>query len=288
MKRCFRLLLLFFSSLGICQEKPRAMRVFSDQLMAKTTVAWKDQLPLNIVHTTGNTLTAIQALLHDKADIIAVVRPLQPEERRQYRFVNGHAPLSIPIGLDAIGIYAHPDSSVHSLSLPQIRELFSNPGVCGPSPSPPLPPHKTVCGLKPVNGGYQLFSRLALCGARLKPQVSLLAEDNHILQTVARQHQALGFASASLALTANVRLIAIRSKSGRPVFPTGSNLDQGRYPLTHYLYLHFRPGGKSRMDFVRLALSEKGQRVLVQQGFVSLNPAWIKRLLQDLPHLMNR
>ena len=278
------LLLCLSLSLGLSQAQEASLRLFSDRLLAGTVAAWKTQLTPRIVPTTTNTLTAIQALLHDQADAIAIVRPLLPEEVQQYQSIHGHPPISVPVGLDALGIFARRDSQLRTLTLSQIPSLFANSDSCGSSfRHRPTPQVAALYGLTSANGGHHLFSRLALCGATLNPKVTLLAEDIDVIEAVARQPGTIGYASTSLSPKSGSRLLAIQVRpAGRPLLPTAANLIHGRYPLTHYLHLYFHRDTQGMMDFVRSVLSANGQSLLGQQGFVPLGSVMVERILKDL------
>jgi len=259
------------------------LHIYSDQLLANTVATWKDQLPLGIAHHRTNTLTAIQALIHDRADLIATARPLNTEERHRYQQIHGDHPVSVPVGLDAIGIYVHRDSPIHALSLPQVHALFSATRSCHRSPPQMTPNPTTLYGLTPAIGGYYPFSLLALCGAPLRPMVTPLAGDRKVIEAVTRHPGAYGYASASLASAKGPRLLLLQPDSGsRPVAPTPANLIKGRYPLTHYLYIHFRRDKPAAIIFARFSLSDRGQALLKQQGLIPLPPSMTRRMLQTL------
>jgi len=259
------------------------LRFHNDPLLNQVALAWRRFLPYPFTQTSANTLTAIQALVHGQADIIAVRRPMTCGEQAQFRQFRRLPLLSVPIGLTAIGLFVNRLSSLQSLSLSQLEALFSASRSCHYPPPESIPHSRQLYGLSLAIGSHTHFTRLALCGGALKPQVTLLSSDTKVVETVAREPGTLGYANSSLGGFEGVRLLALRRKAGDPpIHPTSPNLLMGNYPLTHYLYLHLAGNGTNTLAFARYVLSDQGQSQLARYGFTPLPRPLRQRLLLTL------
>jgi phosphate transport system substrate-binding protein len=73
-------------------------------------------------------------------------------------------------------------------------------------------------------------------------------------------------------------MIPLRSSDAAPaVLPDAASIEAGRYPLDRFVYLYLRLAKGAApdplaVDYVRLALSDAGQRATAAAGFIPLNP----------------
>ena len=253
----------------------KPLRLVASPLLAPVTAAWAKPLS-DTRRRTANALTAVQALIHGRADVIAIARPLTPAERRLFT----GALLSLPVGLDAVAVYVHRDVPLRYLSLGALERLFFAANHCNP-PAPPLPPLRRF-GLAAAAARHFQFRDRVGCGAPLAAPVRRLPTNREVIAAVAATAGAIGFASASLTAPAAVRRIALaRRPADRPVWPDRAALRQGRYPLTHYLYLHLRPDQPRAVALARQALSPPGQASLARR-FMALPEPLRRRALQTL------
>lgn len=250
----------------------RPLRLVTEPLLAPVTAAWIEPQP-DASRRTANALTAVQALIQGRADAAAIARPLTPAERR---LLPGPV-LSLPVGLDGIALYVRRDAPLQSLSLGALERLFFAANRCHPA-APPAPLSRRF-GLAAATARHFQFNAKVGCGRALAGAVTLLSGDREVIDAVAATPGAIGFASASLAAAAGVRAVALaRRPGGRPVPPNRITLRQGRYPLAHYLYLHFYADRQEAVELARHALSPPGQQV-VEHRFAALpDPLRIKAL----------
>ncbi len=257
--------------------KAGPLTVVSDRLMAPVVRAWLKDSGLEAEHRIANALTAVQQLIQGRAEVIAIGRPLSDEERRQLR-PSGRV-RSLPVGIDAVALYVPRHSPLTELTLAQLARWFGTRPCHRHRAGAPAAAPPARFGLSPAVAGHHHFVHLVLCGAPLQPGVILLNSDLELIEAVARNRGAIGFASAALGAETALRPVALkRSFNSRAYLPSRRHLESGRYPLTHFLYLHLTPTSAGARALARFALTPRGQ-VLLGRRFVTLpKPARIRAL----------
>ncbi|BCX88854.1 phosphate transport system substrate-binding protein [Methylomarinovum tepidoasis] len=270
--RCFVLTILLGWIILEPAASARPLRLVTEPLLAPVAAAWIEPRP-DASRQTANALTAVQTLIQGRADAVAIARPLTPAERR----LLPRPVLSLPVGLDGIALYVRRDAPLQSLSLGVLERLFFATNRCHPT-APPVSLARRF-GLAAATARHFQFSAQVGCGRPLAGAVAQLPGDRDVIDAVAATPGAIGFASASLAPAKGVRALALaRRPDGRPVPPNRITLGQGRYPLTHYLYLHFYADRQEAVELARHALSPPGQHVLARRFTALPNPLRIKAL----------
>ncbi len=243
------------------------LTVVSDRLMAPVVADWLKNSGLAAEHRTTNALTAVQQLIQGRADVIAVGRPLSDGERRQIRPPGRIR--SLPVGIDAVAIYVPRRSPLRELTLAQLARWFGTRPCHRHRAGAPATAMPVRFGLSPATAGYHHFVRQVLCNTPLQSGVTRLNSDREVVEAVARNQDAIGFASAALGTEPRIRPLALRrGVKSRPYLPSRQHLESGRYPLTHFLYLHLTANAGARA-LTRFALTSRGQALLGRR-FVAL------------------
>jgi phosphate transport system substrate-binding protein len=264
------------------------LRIYSDRPLAPTTSFWIANFrtahpEANVSSTAANTLTAVQALLNREAELVAISRTLTPAEASVFQNRHGRPPLALTVGLDALGVIVHPSDPRQELSLAELEYLYAGTHRC--QPGPPAAPLLSgpLYGSTPANASHFHFQAKVLCGSPMR-NVVLLADDAAVVDQIAQQPGALGFASRALA-TQEVRLLPLVLPPGRSkVLPSADRLASGHYPLTYYLYLYLDPSNPLAVAFARAALLPEGQAILAQR-FVPLPESIRQQALKRLEQL---
>ncbi len=265
MKRLLRLLVLI--SVWPLVPGAETLTVVSDRLMAPVVADWLNNTGIEAEHRTTNALTAVQQLIQGRADVIAIGRPLSDGERRQIR-PPGRV-RSLPVGIDAIALYVPRRSPLKELTLAQLARWFGIRPCHRHRAGAPAAAVPTRFALSPAVAGHDHFVHQVLCDAPLRPDVFLLNSDREVIEAVARRQGAIGFASAALGAEPRIRPLALRrGVKSRPYLPSRQHLESGRYPLTHFLYLHLTANAGARA-LTRFALTSRGQALLGRR-FVAL------------------
>ncbi|MFN3918688.1 MAG: PstS family phosphate ABC transporter substrate-binding protein [Methylohalobius sp.] len=264
------------------------LRIYSDRPLAPTTSFWFANFrtahpDATVFSAAANTLTAVQALLNREAELIAIGRALTPAEALAFQQHHGRLPLAVPVGLDALGVVVHPSDPRQELGLAELEYLYAGTHRCHRGPPTSLLSPKALYAPSPANASHSHFQTKVLCGSPMR-NVVLLADDAAVVEQIAHQPGALGFASRALA-TQEVRLLPLVLPPGRSkVLPSADRLASGHYPLTYYLYLYLDQSNPLAVAFARTALLPESQAILARR-FVPLPESIRQQALKRLEQL---
>jgi phosphate transport system substrate-binding protein len=170
------------------------------------------------------------------------------------------------IGLDGITVLVNQSNNVESLTLGQLRDVFSGKAqywdqVGGNTH------HRIVLFARDENSGtWEIFQDLVLNGAPLSSQAHRLEDSRQLSDLVAFDPDAIGFAGLPFVLKA--KAIAVNG-----VFPSKFTIATREYPLSRELYFYTKDQSRNSYvpRFVSFAKSKEGQRIIEVAKFVGLN-----------------
>jgi phosphate transport system substrate-binding protein len=169
------------------------------------------------------------------------------------------------IGLDAIAIISSKQNSIPSLSISELRQIFST-------------------GMDAAKKEYKLYSRDAQSGTydtfdslvmNKKPITSaaiFLEDSKELVTNIATQPVSLGFVSLAAAEGSSVRIVPVQGASASSVIsPNRFTIKSEDYPLTRrlYFYINQTTVNQKAAKFVDFVLSPEGQKVVDANDFVS-------------------
>lgn len=240
---------------------------------------------------TKTTLSGLEPLLRGQADIWMAARPVKESDleamrKRGVPNVPTLAQFQQPgtenvIGLAALAIIVHAHNPVPSLSIAQLRDIFTGKAtswaqVGGPSnlpigvysPEVSLVTLEVFCSSVMGNNDPQRcadgFPRLAA------PRFAVLED---IPDAVAGNPAGIGFIDLSMRRSA--RPVALGTDCGTGVEPSVFRIKADEYPLSRRLYLYLAPGRAptpATKDFLQFALGPVGQGAVTAAGFADLQP----------------
>jgi phosphate transport system substrate-binding protein len=209
------------------------------------------------------TRTAPPALAAGRSLFAPMGAEFSERELADYRAATGGEPIAFRIAHASLGthalsgplaIFVHRDNPLSSLTLAEVTGIFS-----GAKPRRDLQP----CGLAPETALGRFMRERTLGGAVFAPSFSGFPQSADVVQHVAENPHAIGFAAAVRA-SAGVKILALAPEAGAaPVPLTEENLIAGRYPLDRHLLIYARtPLDPITREFLRLALSRDGQQII--------------------------
>ncbi len=220
---------------------------------------------------TAGTASAFKGFAAGKCDVGMASRIMSDDEARSLGDLRAPATEHV-IALDGIAVIVHHDNKVRSLDTGQVKAIFAGAikdwsavgGAAGPIVVDALDEQSTtldtlrhvVLGSQPIAAGAARFDDSALLSDR-----------------VAAEPGAIGFVGLAWVRSANV--IAISEGGIGATLPSPFTLASERYPLSRRLYLYTLPRRSTTavIDFVDFVLSNEGQQVVRDQGFVDLSIA---------------
>ena len=222
-----------------------------------------------------STSEAPKALAEELSAIGMMSRPLHDKERDAIARKHGRAPQEVRVAIDAIGIYVFKDNPLQSLTLEQAERIFGaaprtgkhartwgDVGASGAWASRPI----TAVGFEPGRGAHDVFRELVLGGGAFQPRVQAEPVSTSVVQAVAMDPGAIGYASVYFR-TARTRMLALRGKGDEAVAPTEEAIASGTYPLARPLFFYFNPGApEPTRAFLSFVQSEEGRHVVRSNG----------------------
>jgi phosphate transport system substrate-binding protein len=220
--------------------------------------------------TGGGSGTGLRALADGTADVAAASRRIEPEEQVAIQRRGHGEAVEHVVAIDAVALYVHPSNPVPALSLDDARALYRGRvdrwSMLG---GPDLP--VVLYGRESSSGTYAFFKERVLHHDDYAAEVQSLPGTSSVLQAVARDRGAIGY--AGLGVARGVRVVPIRGRDGVVVQVDKTAVREGRYPLARPLYLY--TAGTPRGPLARWIAwirSPVGQRDTERAGFVAIAP----------------
>lgn len=248
---------------------PVRIRIQGSDTMLLLTRMWAEEYmkshPGTAVYAEGGgTRVGAAALADGGVDICAASRPLLPEEVKRLADNSGVIGLSTRVAKDALSVYVHPENTIQDLDMDQLRRIFSGQvtnwrDVGGEDLAIELVIRT------PASGTFQYFRDHVLAGTQYGHAARIAATTEQVVRFVAQHKGAIGY--GGMAYGSDVVHCAING-----VQPTTTNVINGTYPLTRYLFLYTQnlPRGevKSFLDWV---LRTDNQELVRRVGYF---PIW--------------
>jgi len=261
-------------------------------LVARVTVEFRRMYPDVTLQVTASPISiGPSALLEGRADIVPMSRPLTPEEVQSFTKKYGYPPIEIKVAADALAIYVEKGNPVPGLTLGQLDGIFSRTqrrggssiekwgqlGLTGEWTDRQI----TLYGYGPEDGAYQIFQQQVLDGGAFRLSLRVEGGGSSIVQGVAADPGAIGFASVFFACK-RVRVVPLAGADGRFYVPTEGNIRRHRYPLIRFLYICVNKPPRQPLDgpateFLRFLLSREGQQIVAAGGNIPLNAATVEQ-----------
>lgn len=256
-------------------------------VMTELTSRFALQYPSVVVQVQANgSSTAPPALQEGAASLGPMSRRMSQSEKARFRQRFGYDVTEVVIGVDAIAVFVHWENPLNQLTLPQVDAIFSSTRRCGAKEaiqswsdlhSAESEGRDTinVFGRNSASGTYSYFRQVALCGGDFRQSVAEQPGSSSVVQSVGASERAIGYSGVGYR-SALVKMLAISPGEGMQAFlPTASASLMGQYPLARPLYLYVNQSSELPLhgverDFLDFVLSEQGQQVVLQAGFIPL------------------
>lgn len=220
--------------------------------------------------------TAFTDLAKDETDMGMASRRIKDKEREELLPKTGD--LTLPgsehvLGLDGLAIITSPSNSVSSLSIDQLVDIFSgeinNWSQLGGKDLP-----IKVFARDDKSGTWDSFKALVLDThkAKLSESATRIESSSELSDAVAREAGAIGF--IGLPYVRHAKLLAISStEKSKAIMPTHFTVGTEDYPLSRRLFFYtpqLNPNIEAQ-EFVHFVVTERGQSIVEDVGFVSQN-----------------
>ncbi len=276
--------------------------VGSDTL-ANAMTLWAEEFKrlypnVNIQIQAAGSSTAPPALTEGTSNLGPMSRLMKDNEISAFEKKYGYKPTAIPVAIDALAVYVHKDNPIKGLTIPQVDAIMSSTRKCGYATDIKTWGEAGLAGAwkdKPiqlygrnsVSGTYGYFKDDALCKGDFKSNVNEQPGSASVVQSVTSSSNGLGYSGIGYK-TSGVKAVALAEKEGNPfVEATNENAISGKYPLTRFLYVYVnkkpnQPLPPLELEFVKMVLSQTGQKDVIKDGYIPLPAAVAKKALETL------
>jgi phosphate transport system substrate-binding protein len=215
---------------------------------------------------------AFECLGSRDCDVGMSSRPVTADEEEQYRAagdLTSEAEEHV-VAMDGIAVVLNRTNRVAKLTVGQIGAIFSgaitnwsqvdgNPG----------PIHRYIRDTR--SGTYESFVQFALGGKDIPTDGAKVMDDNDSLsEGVSGDEAGIGF--VGLPFVRSCKAVAVQDGEATPLAPTPFTVASEDYAFSRRLFLYTPDKTKPTVSrFLDYALSDEGQKVVTQTGFVSLS-----------------
>ncbi|MGQ9623371.1 MAG: phosphate ABC transporter substrate-binding protein [Candidatus Caldatribacteriaceae bacterium] len=212
----------------------------------------------------GGSGVGITALLDGVADIAMSSREAKGNEIKDAQN-RGKELIPFIIAYDAIALIVHPSNPLNDITLQDLQRIYGGEvkswAEVGGQNIPVVPISRDF-----ASGTFEVFNRVVLSQKELTPSALMLVSNLAILQEVASSPGCIGYVGLGY-VQKDVKVLSLDG-----IFPSPENVRLKKYPLARalYLYLSHPPEGKVQ-NFLEFILSEEGQKLVAEEGFIPVN-----------------
>lgn len=253
-------------SAGICAAESITIKGSTTVLpiaQSAAEVFMRKNPSVNISVQGGGSGAGIAALVDGTTDIADASRAIKDKEIKK-AVSKGINPKAHVVAMDGIAVIVHPSNSLENLTKSQLKAIYTgkinNWSQIGGSGS-----QIVVLSRDSSSGTFETFNKLALDKAKVRADALLQASNKAVATTVARTPGAIGYVGLGY-ITSDVKPVKIES-----VMPSKQTVLSGEYILSRplFMYTNGQPKGAAK-DFINFVLSETGQRLAEESGYVGL------------------
>jgi len=236
----------------------------------------------------------LDALLEHRTEAAAIPRRMTAREIAEFVKEYGYEPTEVQIAGDALAIYVHKDNPVTGLSLEELDAMFCHErrrgvlydidtwglvGVMDEWFEAPV----QLYGRNGTSATSAFFREEVCKQGSLLPQLVDAHGSASVVLDVGADIHGIGFGAVGYTTTM-VKQVPIASvKGGRYIEPTRETLRDRSYPLQRNLYLYIAkppktPPTQPSAELVRYVLSQQGQQVALNLGYIPLPSEEVTRL----------
>jgi len=230
----------------------------------------KERQNIEISVTGGGSGTGVSALLNRTTDICAASRDMTAEEKQKAE-QKGLRLVETAVARDGIAVIVHPSNPVNELTIEQLRKIYIGASanwrdVGGADGA------FVILSRETSSGTYVFFQEHVLNKEDYTPKARLMPATSAIIQSVSEDALAIGYVGLGYALEAKgkVKVLRIRADDNGPsVEPSEDTVRAGAYSISRPLYFYMdETASEGAKAFVEFCLSERGQAIVREAGFV--------------------
>lgn len=225
--------------------------------------------------------TGIQMLIEGQLSFSQSSRPFRTEELEEAR-VRGFDLQQIPVAIDGIAVYVNPELKIASLTLNQLRDLFTGKITNWRQLNGPNLPVVPISLSSQANETADFFQKEVMARQDFAPRNQEVRDPTAAIRKVGSIPGAIGYTSAALVCNQLiVKTVALASQLAEgavePCLDRQVNVStfaNGSYPIIRRLFIIVRQDGsieeKAGQAYAEMLLSNEGQKLLEEAGFARI------------------
>ena len=218
--------------------------------------------------TGGGSGTGIAALINGGTDICQASRSMKEKEKEMVRNRHQQDVKETPVALDGIAIYVHEDSPIQSLSIAQLKGIYTgqitNWRDSGGEDA------KIIAYSRENNSGtYVFFKEHVMDKEDFARDIQTLPGTAAVVNAVSKDIHSIGY--GGIAYSSGVNAVAVKGDSGEACLPSLETVRTGEYPLARQLFFYTigEPEGRIKA-FIDWTLGAEGQKICETVGYYPL------------------
>ncbi len=219
---------------------------------------------VNITVSESGSGNGAKSLINATCDVATMSRPMKDTEISAAKDA-GVLPIEHVVAMDGIVVIVHPSNPIANLTIVQIRDIYTGKVKSWKELGGPDGPIVAI-SRDSNSGTYETFETLVMNKEKLAENVEYVGSNGAIRQRVMSTEGAIGY--VGLAFTEGVKPLTANGVEATPETVTDKT-----YPIARplYMYTNGRPrGGSPLSDFVGLATTPEGKKIVEATGFVPL------------------
>jgi len=276
----FTVMGLLCSGLSLLHAGEDMIQIKGSDTIVNLSQAWAEEFmtanpQVSLAVTGGGSGTGIAALINGTTNIANSSRKIKKKEIDDAQKA-GYYPEEFKVAIDALAVIVNPANPVKELTIDQLSDIFTgkitNWNEVGGKDQKIL-----VLSRERNSGTHMYFLEHVLRKGHEKgpeqfaPSVLMLPSSEAIISETSTSESAIGYDGLGY-ITPKVKTLAVAAKNGDPfILPSKETATNRTYPIWRFLYMYtgFKPKGETKA-FIDFALSEKGQKIVEDMGFVPL------------------
>lgn len=223
----------------------------------------------SVTITGGGSGVGITALLEGTTDIAQLSRKIKFDEVVKLKSQNKEV-VEVIIAYDALAVINHPSNTVNKLTREQIEGIFrgkiKNWKELG-GPDLRIVPYSRETS----SGTYEFFKESALRYKNYMNGIMSMPASGSVIQSICQTKGAIGYVGLAY-INKNVQAIEISYDQGKTY---ANPLDEGKsdaiYPIVRPLYFYYIKTDEEKVKpFLNFVLSEEGQKIAFDEGFIKI------------------
>jgi len=271
---------IFCAGVSLVSAAEKTIQIKGSDTIVNLSQAWAEEFmaenpKVSLAVTGGGSGTGIAALINGTTDIANASRQIKKKELDDAQKA-GYYPEEFKVAIDALAVIVNPANPVKELTIDQLSDIFTgkitNWNEVGGKNAKIL-----VLSRERNSGTHMYFLEQVLRKGNEKgpeqfaPSVLMLPSSEAIISETSTSENAIGYDGLGY-VSPKVKTIAVAKKNGDPfIQPSKVTAKNRTYPIWRFLYMYtgFKPRGEIKA-FIDFSVSEKGQKIVDEMGFVTL------------------